>query len=161
MSIGGHQSPSMFKDEWLTPPELIRSFGEFDLDPCAPVIRPWDTAETHYTIEHNGLDKPWFGRVWMNPPYGQQTGTWLKRLADHGNGLALIFARTETKMFSDYVWNRADALLFIAGRLHFYHVDGSRAKGNAGAPSVLVAYGKEEARRLKMHTKLGQFVALR
>jgi hypothetical protein len=38
------------KDEWLTPPEIIKSLGEFDLDPCSPINRPWDTAKNHYTI---------------------------------------------------------------------------------------------------------------
>jgi len=131
------------KDEWLTPPLIIRSLGEFDLDPCAPVKRPWDTARKHFTIEDDGLSKEWEGRVWCNPPYGMQTKKWLNHLSRHGNGIALIFARTETKMFFDYVWDKADALYFIKGRLRFYHVDGTEAKNSAGAPSVLVAYGKD------------------
>lgn len=60
----------MGKDEWLTPPEIIKALGQFDLDPCAPVVRPWDTAERHYSIKDNGLMLPWSGRVWCNPPYG-------------------------------------------------------------------------------------------
>ena len=141
MAIGSHQSAKMDKDEWLTPPEILNALGDFDLDPCAPRVRPWDMAAKHYTIDDLGLTRPWFGRVWCNPPYGSQTGIWLQKLADHGNGIALIFARTETEMFFSQVWKRADALLFIEGRLYFHHVDGSRAAANAGAPSVLVAYG--------------------
>lgn len=143
MGIGNHQSARMDKDEWLTPPEILKALGEFDLDPCAPIVRPWDMAKQHYTIDDLGLTRPWFGRVWCNPPYGSQTGIWLQRLADHGNGIALIFARTETEMFFSQVWKRADALLFIEGRLYFHHVDGRRAGTNSGAPSVLIAYGKE------------------
>ncbi|MFB5758983.1 DNA N-6-adenine-methyltransferase [Paenibacillus medicaginis] len=71
--MGGHQSARMMKDEWLTPPEIIKGLGEFDLDPCVPINRPWDTAKNHYTIEDNGLKKKWFGKVWMNPPYGEET----------------------------------------------------------------------------------------
>ena len=81
------------KDEWLTPPEIIHALGCFDLDPCAPVVRPWPTATRHYTIEDNGLVQPWDGRIWCNPPYGTETGRWLARMAEHGNGIALIFAR--------------------------------------------------------------------
>jgi hypothetical protein len=84
----------------------------------------------------------------MNPPYGKQAATWLERLAKHGDGIALVFARTETRMFFDHVWPHADALLFIEGRLHFHHPDGTRAKANSGAPSVLVAYGKRNAIKL-------------
>jgi hypothetical protein len=141
MGIGSHQSARMDKDEWLTPPEILKALGPFDLDPCSPINRPWPTAAKHYTIDDLGLTKPWSGRVWCNPPYGSQTGIWLQKLADHGNGIALIFARTETEMFFSQVWNRAFALLFVEGRLYFHHVDGSKAAANAGAPSVLVAYG--------------------
>lgn len=41
MSMGGHQSAAMLKDEWLTPPHILRALGPFDLDTCAPVNRPW------------------------------------------------------------------------------------------------------------------------
>ena len=55
MAIGSHQSANMKTDEWLTPPEIIKALGPFDLDPCSPINRPWDTARKHYTIENNGL----------------------------------------------------------------------------------------------------------
>ena len=56
------------KDEWLTPPELVSALGKFDLDPCSPINRPWDTAKKHYTILDDGLTQPWDGKVWCNPP---------------------------------------------------------------------------------------------
>ena len=93
--IGGHQRAYCGeKDEWLTPPKIITDLGPFDLDPCSPINRPWPTAKMHFTIEDDGLRLPWHGRVWMNPPYGPHTGMWLSKLADHRNGVALIFART-------------------------------------------------------------------
>ena len=92
------------KEEWLTPRHVIEALAPFDLDPCASIVRPWPTAAMHYTIEDNGLAKPWAGRVWCNPPYGSQTGRWLARLRDHGDGIALVFARTETRSFFDAVW---------------------------------------------------------
>lgn len=159
--MGSHQSAKMGKDEWLTPPDLIIQLGDFDLDPCSPVIRPWNTAKNHFTINDDGLSKDWFGRVWLNPPYGKFTGVWLDRLVIHGDGIALIFARTETEMFFDYVWNFADAVLFLKGRLCFYHVSGLRSKSNSGAPSVLVAYGKDNAEVLKNTTIKGKFIQLR
>lgn len=146
--MGSHQSARMMKDEWLTPPHIIKALGYFDLDPCSPVNRPWPTATNHFTIEDNGLNKEWNGRVFCNPPYGLESAHWLKKLADHGDGIALIFARTETKMFFQHVWNKADALLFIEGRLYFHHLDGTVAKANAGAPSVLIAYGKRNVQAL-------------
>jgi hypothetical protein len=147
--IGSHQSANMGKDEWLTPPNIIKALGEFDLDPCSPIHRPWNTAKNHFSILDDGLSRDWSGRVWLNPPYGLEATAWLNKLADHGDGIALIFARTETKMFFETVWRRADACLFIEGRLYFHHVNGERAAANSGAPSVLIAYGKSNIESLK------------
>ena len=159
--IGSHTKPNNgIKDEWLTPPEILKALGPFDLDPCAPVRRPWDMAANHFTVNDNGLMQPWMGRVWLNPPYGDQTHLWLQRMVEHGHGIALIFARTETEMFFEYIWRRSSAVLFIEGRLHFYHVDGKRAKGNAGGPSVLVAYGGRDTARLCDSGIKGKFLVL-
>ncbi len=76
------------KDEWLTPPDLIKSLGTFDLDPCAPIKRPWNTAKNHFTINDMGLMQNWHGRVWLNPPYGSETGNWLGKLKLHNEALA-------------------------------------------------------------------------
>lgn len=154
--MGSHQSAKAVKTEWLTPPWVLEKLIEFDLDPCAPVNRPWDMAKNHYTVLDNGLQKEWFGRVWLNPPY-DNAGQWLSRLHEHGNGIALIFARTETEVFFSEVWNKADAILFIKNRLFFHHVTGERAKSNGGAPSVLIAYGKEMAECLKKCSIEGKF----
>lgn len=146
-------------DEWLTPPYIIRALGEFDLDPCAPIKRPWPTAKTHYTIQDDGLSKPWFGRVWCNPPYGRQTFIWLKRLAEHKNGMTLIFARTETKGFHEQVWNKAHSIFFFKGRISFYYIDGR--KGNtANAPSCLVSYNEENTERVARSNLDGKLVIL-
>jgi len=101
----------------------------------------------------------------MNPPYGTATSEWLGRMAEHNNGIALIFARTETEMFFKYVWGRAAALLFLKGRVHFHRRDGAipSSKGKAGsggpgAPSVLVAYGDIARSRLERLSGKGSFV---
>lgn len=146
------------KEEYLTPPDILKPLGHFDLDPCAPIVRPWPMADKHYTIEDDGLSRGWFGAVFCNPPYGPKTKLWLKKLSEHGNGIALIYARTETKMFFDYIWGMADSIFFIEGRLIFYDIYGNKvvctkgkSKGkvqSAGAPSCLVAYGEECDQRL-------------
>ncbi len=157
--IGGHQAPNEgATNEWLTPPEILRALGSFDLDPCSPVERPWDTATTHYTVRDDGLSKKWLGRVWLNPPYGPHVGKWLARLAKHGDGIALIFARTETDAFFT-AWDNADAMLFLRGRLHFHHIDGKRAAHNGGAPSVLIAFGENNVAALRRCELKGAFVS--
>jgi hypothetical protein len=157
--IGGHHSHRMMKDEWLTPRNILNALGPFDLDPCAPIDRPWDIAAHHYTIEDDGLVQPWTGLVWCNPVYGNQAKLWLNKLSSHPEGgIALIFARTETEMFVSEIWEKADALLFLYGRLHFYHVNGERATSNSGAPSVLVGYKQFAIERLRNSNLPGAFI---
>lgn len=139
-------------DTWLTPPLIIKALGDFDLDPCSPIGRPWDTAKQHYTKEDNGFIQKWEGRVWLNPPYGKETFRWVSRLADHGKGVALIFARTETKGFHEHVFAKAHAVFFFKGRLSFYRIDGTKG-GSAGAPSVLVSFSEEDTASIEQAQK--------
>lgn len=159
--IPGNVPLQPYKDEWLTPPSILCALGPFDLDPCAPVDRPWPTAETHFTIRDDGLSKDWseFGRVWLNAPYSNWW-TWTERLACHGNGIALVFARTDTAAFARTVWSSATALLFLRGRLKFYYSNGVESAKNGGAPSVLVAYGDECAEVLRTCGLKGHVVDL-
>lgn len=144
-SLSGHQSARMKSDVWLTPPEILSTLGTFDLDPCSPAERPWPTALHHISLPTCGLRAEWSGRVWMNPPFGAEATLWMRKLAAHGNGIALIPARTETAMFCESVWGRADAVCFLRGRPHFHTADGVRAPFNSGAPICLVAYGEANA----------------
>lgn len=181
MPIGSHHSAAAGTDVWLTPPDVLAALGgadSFDLDPCAAVNQPWPTARQHYTVQDNGLIRPWHGRVWMNPPYSTSViGKWMARMVEHGQGIALIFARTETAIFQEMVWRSADALLFHESRLTF-HVNedtwfepkgkkpilarrGERAPANAGGPSVFCAYGAEDADVLASCGLPGAFVPLR
>lgn len=159
MSLSAHQSARMKNDEWLTPPEIVRKLGQFDLDPCAPEPdrRPWATAARHYSKSQDGLSRPWEGRVWLNPPFGREAVKWLRKMVAHGNGIALIPARTETAMFYECIWNVADAVCFLKGRPHFHYVTGERAKANSGAPIALVAYGWNNVLALKQ-ANLGKVV---
>ena len=163
--MGAHQSARSETDSWFTPPALIEALGgaeSFDLDPCSHAGRPWPTARTHYTVEDNGLLLPWQGRVWLNPPYSVLLlARFLARMAAHGTGTALIFARTETDAFFRHVWGAASALMFLRGRLTFHTLDGRPAPGNGGAPSVLIAYGAEDRDILAAAPIDGAFVPLR
>lgn len=160
--IGGHTlAGNGAFDTWLTPPSIIRALAPFDVDPCAaPSPRPWVTAIQHIELPTDGLKEDWQGRVWCNPPYGTKTAKWLERMAAHDHGTVLIFARTETDYWHEFIWPCAAAILFIRNRLNFYLPDGTRAKGNAGGPSALIAYGKTDARILERCGIKGAFVRL-
>lgn len=148
------------KERWLTPPNIVEALGRFDLDPCGAPGH--NLAEKTFLLENgdDGLTDEWFGRVWLNPPYGNKTTDFIKKLANHGNGIALIFARTETKMWFTEVWPKADAVFFIKGRIYFLDPDGNRASSNSGAPSAFVAYGKENVKALQNSGIEGKLVLL-
>lgn len=146
--------------EWLTPPELVKKLGDFDLDPCTPLNPPFVHAKNNFNIEDDGLKKEWFGRVYLNPPYGKGMELWLEKLKQHGNGIALIFARTETKCFFEHIWDDAHAVLFVKGRIKFYNIDGEQ-KGTPGAPSIFIAYGNENAIILENSSISGKFIRLK
>jgi hypothetical protein len=142
---------------WLTPPYIIEALGPFDLDPCAPADgeRPFETAASYWSEEQDGLVQPWRGRVWMNPPYGPGMDRWLVKLAEHGDGYALVFARTETRAFFDGIWDHADALFFFKGRLKYHRPDGTPGQV-AQSPSVLAAYGSRNVRALEAAVSAGK-----
>lgn len=148
-------------DVWLTPPALITSLGEFDIDPCCPNNLPWKTAKEFYSLENgqDGLKLPWLGRVWLNPPYSNWV-PFLEKLKNHNNGISLIFARTETKGFFDHVWENADSILFLKRRVKFVKADLSSG-GSSTAPSILIAYGKNNTEALEKCGLEGKLIKLK
>jgi len=152
-----HQTPIGKSQVHLTPRRILDPLGRFDLDPCGNDPRPWECAKVTYTEKENGLVLPWFERVWLNPPFHRfQIADWLHKMAGHGRGIALVHARTETDWFN-ILWDFADALFWISGRVIFCQADGSPQiisnpaskhygkKANSGAPVVLAAFGFDNA----------------
>ena len=149
MTLGSHQRVVGKSQVHITPRWIVDVLGPFDLDPCAADPRPWSCANANYTEADNGLRLPWCGRIWLNPPFHRyQVGHWIARLAQHGRGTALLHARTEAGWFKP-VWECGSAILFMSTRVKFFRSDGSEQPGNSGAPPVLVAFGDDDARRLR------------
>jgi hypothetical protein len=151
-------------DNWITPKHVIHAFpgchGYFHIDPCYGFPRPWATALDMWDRE--GLDRKWprDKRVWLNPPYSTAK-PWVETLADHGHGVTLIFARTDTKLWQETIFPKAHGALFLAGRLRFCYPDGSQSRNTSGAPSCLVAFGQDTAEVLKTVDLKGHFVRFR
>ncbi len=130
--------------EWWTPPQVFTALRlAFDLDPCAPPGGvPWIPAERHLSIADDGLSAEWEGRVWLNPPYGRETGQWVDRLIEHDDGVALVFARVDTA-WGQRACRAAHAICFVAGRLSFVDGNARQRRGhNAAAPSMLLGFGE-------------------
>lgn len=135
-------------DEWYTPSWIFAALGvEFDLDPCSPGAPPSTVpAKRHLTKQDNGLTAPWSGSVWVNPPFSSKR-PWYERLAKHGDGIALMPARTETADLQEYM-AAANVLLFLRGRIYFERGHRPGGNGSGGVTTtppfgiVLCAYGK-------------------
>jgi phage N-6-adenine-methyltransferase len=129
--------------EWYTPQEVIdcvlNLFGFIDLDPCSNSKEsPNVPAAHHYTANDNGLALDWFGRVYMNPPYGNELKNWIGKLKQEyllehiQEAIALVPARTDTAWFREL---KEFPKCFIWGRLKF---SGSNP---APFPSMAVYFG--------------------
>lgn len=146
---------------WLTPRHIIDALGHFDTDPCCPPNMPWRTADTMLTKAEDGTTAPWHGRVWLNPPYGREAYPFLSRMATHeGGGIALIFVRTDTRQWHEWVFPAAHSVLFICGRLRFCDADGRPAQ-SCPTPSALVAYSEADTFALKNSGIKGTLVQLK
>lgn len=129
---------------WLTPRFILDALGPFDLDPCAEP--DWPVATRSICLPTDGLKESWVGLVFMNPPYGKSTPQWLEKLARHGNGIALVFSRTDTKWFQRAA-DQCSAMMFLSPRLTFLRPDHSFGT-NSGCGSCLVAFGDVARARL-------------
>lgn len=66
-------------NEWYTPPRYVEAarevLGAIDLDPAScetgnRIVR----AKAYFAEARNGLVQRWYGRVFLNPPYGRTGG---------------------------------------------------------------------------------------
>lgn len=159
----GHQQSGLRHKsvEWYTPAWIFAELGlTFDLDPASPHdMETAVPAATKYTVFDDGLKRPWFGRVWMNPPYGPNTGEWMRRFIDHGNGIALVFSRTDTSWCQEAL-RTASAMLFVGGRIDFIPgLENQHKRSRSGAGTLLFAYGNECAAALQKMQIRGCFIS--
>ena len=127
--------------EWGTPQALFDTLNKefnFTLDPCA--TKENAKCKKFFTLQEDGLSKSWDReRVFCNPPYGRVMPKWVKKAAEAKGGIVvmLIPARTDTKYFHDYIYNKAE-IRFIKGRIKF---EGKQvASGAAPFPSMIVVF---------------------
>lgn len=132
-------------DDYWTPKWLFDALGlKFDLDvACPPDGPPHTPAKAWYTQETNGLISPWWGRVWMNPPFSN-ANPWVRKFIDHHNGIALTVVGKSA--WCDTLWNTADAIVLLPKSMAF-------DQGSIFLPTMLSAYGEENAQAL---TKIGR-----
>lgn len=150
-------------DEWYTPAYIFDALGlRFDIDVAAPAVRRHVPAPLWLTAQDDGLKyRPyWYGLIWMNPPFGARNGLvpWLDAFFAHGNGIALTPDRTSAPWWQDAA-ARADAVVFLRGKVKFEKPDGSLGK-SPGTGTTLFAAG-EIARAALLRCGLGYVAATR
>mgnify|MGYP002132204706 FL=1 len=120
-ALPGAGKPAHYSDEWYTPAEIPAAIGGFDLDPCAG---PSSHASVNWRSSEgaDGLNQPWSGRVWLNPPYSN-VHDWMERLISHNDGVALVNARPETQWFQRAA-SKARVALWLRRRIDFARPDG-------------------------------------
>lgn len=142
--------PKTLTDTWITPKWIIDAIGISELDPCGFITdngRPLvETAKHYFTEMDDGLNKEWFGDVFVNFPYSQSKA-WMAKMHEYNNGIVLCFARTETQAWQQNVKN-ATGVNFINKRISFLTATGEE-KGNGNAPSALIAWGEKNYERIK------------
>lgn len=132
-------------NEWTTPQHLFDELNQefnFTLDPCATEENA--KCSKHFTIEDDGLSKDWSNDVvFMNPPYGREIKKWIKKAYEESlNGatvVCLIPARTDTMYWHDFIFDKADDIRFLKGRLKF-----GNGKNSVPFPSAIVVYKYKE-----------------
>ncbi len=143
----GQASNTRKSVEWYSPQWIFHELGlQFDLDPCSPHdMQTAVPARVKYTIFDNGLTSPWFGLVWLNPPYGPDVSLWMQAMLSHNNGVALVFSRTDATWFQQAM-RAAQTTLFLSGRIAFVPGHENRhKKSRAGAGTALFGFGNEAA----------------
>ena len=130
-------------DQWATPQDFFDKLNDefkFTLDPCADETN--HKCRKFFTKEQNGLLQDWGGEiVFCNPPYGRETGIWVKKCHDEAEKqntvcVMLIPARTDTKWFHEHIYGQAE-IRFVKGRLKF-----GSGKNSAPFPSMVVVFRK-------------------
>lgn len=136
-------------NEWYTPRWIIEKalavMGGIDLDPASSLeANKAVLAKQIYTIDDNALMQSWFGRVWLNPPYGDDVLPFVDKLlvsVESGEvveALLLVAARTDTAWFRKL---REYPRCFIWGRIKFINGATGEAGDPAGFPSMVVYMG--------------------
>lgn len=145
-----HVSNNSGENEWYTPTEYIEAarkvMGSIDLDPAScEVANRIVKAKQYYTIEDDGLSKPWLGNIWLNPPYSSDLiGKFVEKAIceNYDQAIVLVNNATETNWFQMLI-TKASAVVFPKGRVRFYMSD-----GKTGAPlqgqAVIYLGGKPE-----------------
>lgn len=131
--------------EWSTPQVLFDKYHDiykYSLDVCA--TKENTKCSRYYTIDDDGLSKPWAGNCWCNPPYGRGINKWVEKAVCSDCFITMLLpARTCTRWFHNYIYCKPDVEIeFLKGRLKY-----GDSKTAAPFPSMIVNIGVSHANK--------------
>lgn len=136
-----HEQSVGATSEWYTPRYIFDALGcAFDLDPAHPGFDVIDWIPVDHLLSSGGLEEEWFGFVWLNPPFGGRNGLvpWIDKFFEHGNGIMLVPDRTSAPWWQSAA-ARADAILFVDGKIKFISQDGEPGRSPAQGTCLMAA----------------------
>lgn len=152
------------QNDWRTPRKFLeaarRVLGAIDVDPASgPEANETVQAAKFYTEADNGLQQPWKGRVWLNPPYGGEARLFVERLLREfqvGNVTAACLLvnshPTETQWFQALLDH---PICFVRGRIDFGGP--SRAISSTSTHGSAIVYlGENEAKFVEVFSAFGR-----
>ena len=134
------------KDDWETPPDIFSlACDYFHVDPVLDVCATAQTSKCKYHYETQGMEKNFDFDFFCNPPYSD-VKQWIRKcylehVKHNVSGIMLIFNKTDTAAWHDYIFGKAE-ILFLRGRLHFWN-NGIPSKNPSPHGSALICYRKK------------------
>ena len=147
--------------EWYTRPEIIdlarEVLGHINVDPASNLIaQEWIKADTFFTEDTNGLDKPWKGKVWVNPPYSSSLiKKFTKKFLDEYINGNMVEGIMLTNSGSDTLWNiplQKGLQAYTNGRISFLQPDLTE-KGKGSRGSLFTYLGPNPKKFIEVFTR--------
>jgi hypothetical protein len=124
--------------EYGTPPEIVACskalLSGIDLDPATDAVFNAGLVQASYFYDEssNGLDQPWGGRVWLNPPGGghgrPRTRLWWEKLVEEYKAHNVSQACYLSFALDSFQWSQSSVSILsfptftFAKRLKFWRV---------------------------------------
>ena len=155
-----HVTINSHDDEWYTPAVYIEAarevMGSIDLDPASnDFANETVKAAVYYDEAMNGLEREWYGNIWLNPPYSSALiQQFAEKLAESvfEQAIVLVNNATETGWFRTLIED-ADAVVFPTGRIKYRKRDGEHGTPLQG--QAFIYFGDSPGRFLKVFSEFG------
>lgn len=136
-----------------TPNHIIDALGPFYMDPCAGPTTSIGVVNYSGGI-CDGLELPWEGIVWCNPPFSEKE-KWIEKFVSHGCGILILPERGSAPWFGPLA-AKCGCYFVLGKKINFV---GGKTSNNVG--SVLFPMHYTAVNRIKKSGLPGHFVEVK